>query len=861
MSHLPSLFERVRDRLRDRRRRRVMFRHARAATRDEHLSRTTWADDLARDVRHAARQLRHQPLFALIAAASIAIGIGANTTIFTIAHALLFRPPAGVADSARLVDIGRSRGPGSFSPNSYPNYLDIRRRATTLDGVYAFPLFPEKLSFASRSGDRGGVERIYGAFVTTDYFTVLGAVPTAGRLFTAADGDEGRAAPIVVVSYDFWTRRFNRDPNLVGRALTINQRAFTVLGVAAAGFHGTGVRGGDVWIPIGALPTAIPDGTGMLTNRAAAWLLIGGRLKPGVTEQRAAAEMDVIGKALAAEYPEQNRDTGLSLVGLSPIAGNVGTVGMFLALLLGLVTLVVVIACANLSGVLLARAVARRREIAVRLAIGAGRARLVRQLLAETLVLFALGGAAGLAVARVMTSLLVSFMPSLPFPVDVSLALDVRAVVFTAGLALVTAVLCGVAPALQASRTDVVAAMKDDDPVMDRLRLRHVFLVAQVALSVLLVVVAGLFGRALQRIGASDPGFDPHGVELATLDLTLGGYNDTTGPAFAREVLQRVRALPGVQTSTIAAVLPGGFERIGLGGLGAPGVTVGGERFSSADWNIVEPGYFATIRMPLVAGRDFNEQDRKKTLLVTIIGEGVAKRFFGGANPIGKQIIVHRDKADRLLTVVGVARDPKYGSLVDGNSGLYVYLPLQQEFLPGWSMLIVTRMNPGQDVSEDIRGLLANMDRNMPMITTQSAGDYTALGLLPQRIAVAVAGSLGVVGLLLAAIGIYGVTAYVVARRTREIGVRVALGAGRTHVVLMILREGMMLTAMGLAIGVVLAGGFAQLLTSLLFGTSPFDPVTVGIVAILFLSISAAACFVPAWRATHITALEALRTE
>jgi predicted permease len=807
------------------------------------------------------RQLRRQPLFALIAAASIAIGIGANTTIFTIAHALLFRPPAGVADPARLVDIGRSRGPGNFGPNSYPNYLDVRRRATTLDGVYAFPLFPERLSFTNRNGERASVERIYGAFVTTNFFSVLGAVPAAGRLFTVADADEGPAPPIVVLSHDFWTRRFNRDPNVVGRALTINQRAFTVLGVAAPGFHGTGVRGGDVWIPIGAMPTAIPDGAGMLTNRAAAWLLVGGRLKPGVTEERAAAEMDVIGRALAAEYPEQNRDTGLALVGLSPIPGNVGTVGMFLALLLGLVTLVLAIACANLSGVLLARAVARRREIAVRLAIGAGRMRLIRQLLAETLVLFALGGAAGLLVARVMTSLLVSFMPSLPFPVDVSLALDLRAVIFTAGLALGTAILCGVAPALQASKTNVVSAMKDDGPVMDRLRLRHVFLVGQVALSVLLVVVAGLFARSLQRIGASDPGFDPRGVELASLDLTLGGYNDTTGPAFARQVLQRVRALPAVDTATVAALLPGGFERIGLGGLGVPGVTTGGERFSSADWNIVEPGYFTTIRMPLLAGRDFNDQDRKGTQPVAIVGEGVVKRYFAGANPIGQQIIVRQGKNDRLLTVVGLARDPKYGSLVDGNSELYVYLPLQQYFLPGWSMQIATRVRPGQHVTEEIRNLLANMDPNLPMVTTQSAEDYAALGLLPQRIAVAVAGSLGVVGLLLAAIGIYGVTAYVVARRTREIGVRVALGADRGNVMRLILREGMTLTTIGLAIGVALAGAVAQLLTSLLFGISPFDPVAFGIAAVLFLSIPAAACFVPARRATRITALEALRTE
>jgi predicted permease len=616
-----------------------------------------------------------------------------------------------------------------------------------------------------------------------------------------------------------------------------------------------------MWLPIGTVWIAASHGTGILTNRGAGWLLVGGRLKPGVTVEQAAAELDAIGKGLEAEYPGQNRGTGLYLMNSSPVPGNSGTIGGFLALLFGLVTLVLAIACANLTGVLLARAVARRREIAVRLAIGAGRARLIRQLLAETFLLFALGGLMGLLLARGMTSLLVSLLPALPFPVDVTLALDTRAILFTSGLALITALLSGLAPALQASRTQVVSGLKAEGEVPGRLRLRHVFLVGQVALSILLVVIAGLFARALQRMGSTDPGFDPHGVDIATLDLSVANYNETTGPLFAHELIEHVRAIPGVQSATIAAVLPSGFERIGMGGLGMPGATSAtGERFSSADWNIVEPGYFTTLRMPLLAGRDFNDGDRKGSQLVAIVGEGVARRFWPGQDPVGKLIVQAEPKTQKSLLVVGVARDPKYGSLVDGNSNLYVYLPLQQVYLPGWTM-VVARTEHRQQILDSIRSIVGSMDPNLPMVTTQTAEDYTALGLLPQRIAVSVAGSLGLVGLLLAAIGIYGVTAYVVACRTREIGIRIALGARQGSVIRMVLREGMSLAIIGSAIGLALAAGFAQLLTSVLFGVKPIDPVTFTCAALLFVSISLVACYLPARRAGRITALEALRTE
>jgi predicted permease len=819
-----------------------------------------WLDDTRRDLRYAVRLLRRNPLFALTAALSLAIGIGANTTIFTVANALLFRRPAGVVDPDRVVDIGRSQAGGGFNPSSYPNYLDIRQRTTTLDGVYAYPLFPQAMSLG---GGRNNVraERIFGTLVTTNYFTVLGAVPAVGRLFDAGDSEEPGASPIVVLSHGFWTQQFNKDPAIVGRTLALNRHPFTVVGVASERFQGTGVRAGDVWVPMNMVSIATSHGTAMLTNRGVGWLLIGGRLKPGVLVSQAAAEMDAIGETLAREYPKQNRDTGLRLLASSPVPGNSGTMGTFLVLLLGLVLLVLAIACANLAGVLLARAVARRREIAVRLAIGAGRARLVRQLLAETVMLFALGGAVGLIMARGMTSGLVSLLPTLPFPVEVSLALDGRAIAFTTGLVLIAALLSGLAPALQGSNVVVVSALKDDAQAPGRLRLRHAFVIAQVALSILLVVVAGLFARALQRTGSMDPGFDPQGVELASLDLRVAGYTDTTGPLFARELIERVRKLPSVQDATVAAVLPGGFEGIGLGGLGVPGMSSpDGRRSFSADWNIVEPGYFATLRMPLIAGRDFSDADRKGTQRVAIIGEGASQRFWPGQNAVGKYVVQERAGVSTTLQVIGVARDQKYGSLIDSTTGVYVYLPLQQDYLAGWTM-IVARTTHGQRITDEIRALVASMNPNLPVMTAQTAEDYTALALMPQRIAVSVSGSLGIVGLLLAAIGIYGVTAYAVTRRTREIGIRIALGAERADVVGMVLRQGMSLVVIGSAIGLILAAAASRLLTTLLFGIPPLDPVTFGGAALLFAAIGLAACYVPTRRATRINAMEALRYE
>ena len=817
-------------------------------------------DSWLQDLRYAVRLLRRNPLFALTAVLSLAIGIGANTTIFTIANALLFKPPLGVADASRLVDVGRSQDGQGFDNGSYSNYLDIRARNTVFSGIYAYRLGPEPMSLRGKDG----VERIYGEMVSTNYFNVLGTPPHIGRLFTSDDSEQPGATPLAVLSHRFWMRRFNGDPAIVGQTLVLNGRPLTVIGVTPEGFHGTTVLTSDLWVPVnmvGELASRLPPA--ILTSRESAWLVMGARLKPGVTVGQAQAELANIGRALEQEFPDANRGRGLRVVASSPLPGDGAPVAAFMAVLMAIVMLVLAIACANVAGVLLARATTRRREIAVRLAIGAGRGRLIRQMLVESTLLFLIGGSGGLVLARLMTGALLSLLPAVPLPIDVTLALDGRAVVFTLTLSLVAAILSGLAPAFHASRAEVVGALKSDTQGgPERIWLRHAFVVSQVALSIVLVVGAGLFARALQRASEIDPGFDPHGVELATLDLSLGGYTADTGRVFARELIRRVRETPGVQAAALSAVMPLGDRGIGLGGLAVPGVEPrNGRRFFDVDWNVITPGYFATMKMALSTGRDFSDADREGTPSVVIVNETAARQWWPRQDALGKTLLQENGRPDapdavRTLTVVGVARDSKYRNLGE-DPRPFVYVPIQQQYMS--RTVIAARSAHGQRLAGELRALLASMNPNLPIVQSLTFDAYSQLGLLPQRIAASVAGSLGLVGVLLAAIGIYGVTAYMVSSRTREIGIRMALGAERASVVRMVLRQGLTLTMIGAAIGLAVAAAASRLLGSLLFGVGATDPLTFIGSMLLFFVVGAAACYVPARRATAIGAMDALR--
>jgi predicted permease len=832
------------------------------------------------DLRYAARLLQRNPIFTLTAAMSLSIGIGATTTVFTVGNGLLLTVPHGVSDPDRLVEIARvEEGDYGVETIQYPDYLAIRERAKSFADVYGYDPNPESLSLR---GD-GGSERVFGTFTTMNFFSVLGVRATAGRLFGPGDVERPGASPIVVLSHTFWMRRFNGDANVVGQTVTINGLPTTVVGVAAEGFRGVSVLAPDVWLPAVMIPTLHPERTLTLdfspTNRRNAWdMMMGGRLAPGVSRRQASAEVQTIGRVLEREQAATNefrRSIGfpfpqgeivwrVALASPIPSGLRIPALG-FLALLMGLTALVLVIACTNLAGVLLARATVRRREIAVRTAIGAARGRLMRQLLTETTLLFVLGGTAGILLARGMTSLLILLLPEFPLPVNLTVPLDGRVVAFSLILSLVAALVSGLAPALHASKSDVVTALKDEAKgTSDRLRLRNAFVVAQVAFSIMLVLTAGVLVRGLDDVRSSARGFDATGVDVATVDLSLAGYTAATGRVFTRELLERVRSLPGVETATLADRAPGPAG-MSFGGLTVPGISPpNGQKYFFANWTLVESRYFETLRIPVIAGRDFNDGDREGTTAVAIVGESAARRLWPGKDAVGQTLFVQTPDPNgpatpRPLTVVGVVGDIVYGES-RGVAPLSLFVPMQQKYMPGTTILV--RRSVGMSLAGDLRTLVSSMNPNLPILTAltlerqQSGPVETQL-----RIAAAVAGALGIVGLLLAAIGIYGVASYGVTQRTREIGIRLSLGASGTTVVGMVIRQGMLLVGIGGGIGLLLGAAVAKLLSGPRFGVPPADATLFVGAAALFALVGLAACYVPARRATRIGAMEALRYE
>jgi len=834
-------------------------------------------DTVLVDIRYAARLLVRNPIFTLTAAMSLAIGISATTTIFTVANGLLLRSAVGVTEPGRLVDIARTKeggGPG-IDPISYPDYLEVRRRATTLEGVYGYQL---QLPPASLRVENAGAERVYPGVVTTNYFEVLGVPAVAGRTFGSGDSEDAGAAPLVVLSHRFWARRFNSDEGVVGRTVYLNGFPFTVVGVTREGFLGMTVVAPDLWIPTSMVAALNPEFDGrQLTNRGIDLMMLGARLKPGVSRAQASAEIAAIGAELAREFPVKYdflppglapRDVSFvwSAESSSPIPSGLRViVAGFLTLLMSIVSVVLVIACANLAGVLLARGVVRRREIAVRAAIGAGRARVVRQLLTETTMLFAIGAIAGLGLARVLTSLLVSLLPAFPVPVNVSVPLDGRVVAFSLGISFVAALLCGLAPALHASKTDVVTTLKDDAQApMDRLRLRNTFVVAQVAFSLLLVITAAILVRDVDRVTSVDRGFDSRQVDVASVNLTMAGYTAASGSIFARQLIERVRAIPGVEAATLSDRQPDPGSMM-MGGLSVPGVSPPqGQPYFYPNWNIADSQYFATLKVPLVAGRDFSDADRDGAQRVAILGENAAKRFFPNQSAIGQIVQVHTgdltasNSPSSPLVVVGVVRDLRF----DPNMAprLNLYLPIQQKYVSG--ITILARTQGPTSVAEEIRSLVTSMNPNLPVLSAQTL-DSSGRGPVEAqlRVAATVAGSVGVIGLLLAAMGIYGVTAYTVARRTREIGIRLSLGAGRSRVITMILQQGMTLVGIGLAIGLTLSAAAGRVLTAQRFGITAPGWATFAAATLVFAVVALIACYAPLRRAVRIGAMDALRYE
>jgi predicted permease len=817
-------------------------------------------DRAANHLRYSIRLLTRSPLFALSAVLSLAIGIGANTAIFTVANGLLLAPLPGVRDPSRLVDIGRTTDGRGFDTVSFLTFTDLRAASQSFENVFAIRMEPQALSI----GGEQGAEVAYGEVVSASYFDVLGLTPAVGVFFHSIEEDVTVPLRKVVLSHAYWKRRFNSDRTIAGQSLIVNGATFTVAGVAPEGHHGTTVLSPDLWAPMTGMARGLPT-IETLRGRQNAGFTMTARLKPGVSVAQASAETTAIMKRLAEQYPEPYARLGLVVMPSSRVPGEVGdVVTPFLAALMAIVGLVLLVACANLAGLMLARATSRSREIAVRLALGASRASLAGLLITESLVLFGFGAVAALVVARGLTSLILASFSGLPAQVSLDTGLDWRILLFTAGLALVTGVLTGLGPALQSTRARLVPDLKADASTPRAQRLRSVFVAGQMAFCLVLVLIAGLFLRALSKAIDVNPGFDVDRVEVASVDLGHGGYPEERLPSVAEELRSRFAALPGVEIAAVAAVIPLEDMGLGLGDLRLAGTSGRGSSIDT-DWNLISPEYLGAIGTPLALGRNFTAADRAGTPRVAIVNEHFARAVWPNGNAVDQTLESGdfrpgRENSIERITVVGVARDAKYRWIGEAPRN-FIYVPIAQH---QWGRAQFFLRHGGRAVpglGASVRAALKAYDPNLPLVRIQSLRAYANLGLLPQRLAASIAGSLGGVALLLAAIGLYGLTAYAVASRAREIGIRMALGASDTGVVRLMLGRGLRLVLIGGGIGLAVAVGLAQLLSGFLFGVSPLDPaayaLTVGVLGLVAL----VATYVPARRAAAVDPLISLRSE
>lgn len=811
-------------------------------------------DSLLQDVRYAARTLRRTPLFTLTAVLSLGIGIAGNAFVFSLADAYLFRNRPGIADPHRLAEVGRvdtGEGAGFYSGDgfdtfSYPNYLDFRERQTVFEGLAAYrPI----ATFGLGTGDNA--QRVPGSYVSANYFTVLGVPIALGRGFLPEEERLASPSAVAVISDHLWQTQFGGDRDVLGRTIQLNGRPFTIVGVTAPEFNGYTIDFQTLWVPI----TAYPDGDDLrrVGLRGRQWLMGIGRLKDGVTIDQARAEMARIARDLQREYPDDNRRHGLGIEmpGAVPVVGR-SIVNRFVGLLFALVGLILLIACFNVAGMLLARGVTRAREIGVRLALGAARQRIIRMLVIESLVVSSAGAAVGLAGAWGAIRLVDRVIPLLRIDVIFDLGIDWRVLVFSIVVATVTGVASGLVPARAATRIDLASTiMREGSGGARRLRLRSAFVIAQVALSVLLVVCALLLGRSLRSAGEIDPGFAIDGVEVVGLNLQLGGYDTDMGRAFADALVSRIEGLPGLEAAAAARVVPLTGER--EGGRSWLPDEYGDERAIDASQNIVTPGYFQTIALPLIAGRNFNTSDRVGAPPVAIVNETLARRAWPGETAVGKRLVLGVSR--RPIEIVGVARDAKYRTIGEWPTPFF-YVPAAQRYES--IMWILMRPN-GPSLVPQVRALIRDMDPNLPVIQAANLTEMTAFTLFPQRMAAWLAAIVGTVGVLLAALGVYGITAYNVSQRTREIGIRVALGALRTQVLRLILGHAILLAAIGIALGLAAAALVTRLLEGMLYGVRPWDPISFAGGAIVFVGLVVIAALIPASRAASASPVDALR--
>lgn len=817
-------------------------------------------ETLLNDIRYGARGLIRRPAFTLVAVITLAIGIGANTTIFSVINGILLRPPVGVVQPGQLVDLHATEPNGSsFHSFSYPDYQYYRDQNGLFNGLAAYTAMPLSMNAGAQP------ERIFGMTVSGNYFDVLGTRPAQGRFFLSEEDQTPGLHPVVVIGYGTWQRRFASDPALVGKTIALNGHPFSVVGIAPEGFKGTwaGLQP-DVWVPL-MMQNQLRTGSDLM-NRGARGLEMMGRLKDGVTLAQAQASMSMLASQLTAAYPETNRGQGIDLRAASTVPGQYRTsVIGFMAILMFIVGLVLLIACANVGAMTLARASSRGKEIAIRQAVGASRGRIVKQLLIESVLLFLLGGAAGVFIAMWATKLLSNFKFASDVPISLDLGVDVPVLVFALGVSLVAGLLFGLAPAVQASRPDVLAALNNETSYgSHRSRIRNIFVIGQIAVSLVLLVTAGLFLRSLKNASTIDLGFNPEGVETVTFDLSILGYPEAKGREFYGQLMQRVNGLPGVRAASLARMVPLGGSNMKTGVTAAGTEVSPDERLPVAGLNVVDERYFETLQMPLLLGRTFNQTDKVGAPRVAIVNETMARRFFPGADvsaALGQRLSFEEGTSEADQTqIVGIVRDAKYET-VGEDSQPFVYRPLQQSYSGELTLHIRREGVDAGSLLAAVRREVATLDKDVPLLNVMTLNEQIGYSLLPLRVAASIAGSFGVVGVLLAALGVFGVVNYSVLQRTREIGIRMSLGAQRRDVLRLVVTQGLWLAIIGICIGLAMAAALTRTLSSLLYGVSALEPVTFIGVAVLIMMVALLASYIPARRATKVDPLVALRYE
>lgn len=813
-------------------------------------------ETLLQDLRFSLRMLRKAPGFSLLAILCLTLGIGANAAVFSWMEGLLFRPYPLVAHQDRLFALtGTVRGESDPDALSWPDFVDLRNNCKLFDAFFVTKIMGTTLSL----GDRADVAP--GSIVSANYFEALGIRPILGRAFEPADNVGRSAHPVTVISYRLWKERFGGDPGIIGKTQRMNGVIHTIIGVAPEGFYGTFVGWAmQFWVPV-SMEDTFEAGGYKLDDRGQRWIESYARLKPGVTQEQAQQEISAVAKRLEADYPATNRGRGIKLWPLwqTPF-NNAGTLLPTLGIMLAVVVFVLLIACANVGNLLLVRSFARRHEITVRVAVGAAPGRLLRQLLTEGLVLSALAAAGGLLLAYWCRHLLVLLLPvrngvAMHLPGE----MDWRVMVLSAAVCVISTLLFALLPAIQSTKTDVAGALRSEMSGVvqshGRSWVRSGLVIVQVCLCFVLLVGAGLLLQSLQRIRSDSPGFSTHGVVETAVSLTASGYDAQRAKSFHDDLLDHVRALPGVESAALARVTPLGYRTFSSAPIAVDGYVPPPNEQPSVEYNQVSPNYFATMGIPLVSGREFTRDDNETALPVAIINETMAARYWPGKNPIGQRFQVK----DRWTQIIGVARTSKYESMREMPRPFY-YVPLRQAFSVGANLNIRTQLRP-ETMAAALTRVLHTMDPNLALYETITLQEQLDRSTSPQKVAVTLTGILAGLALLLAAVGLYGVMSYTVLQSTRELGLRMVLGARASEMFRLVISRALALTIGGIFLGAAVAFGLTRLLGYLLYKVSPHDPLVFASAFLVLTLVSLVACFLPAWRATRVDPMIALRYE